>query len=279
MKINTEEETGSTLKFVIAQGITQVGPYQALIGFDKTKRLFSELSADTDRPDVHPQDAYKELLYSLQPGWTLRIWQIFWPDIIPRAAFVERTKSWGNHSTEGLGILYDGLVLAAEKTRLPSLRRTFIEFVLPGNEGLAWWESMQGICATYGVQVKYLDAMGIQELAYRIMNPGFDIQDLKMSGGAKERDEYRRSVAPEAFEKGDDYLEFPESVLLPITARGGGGFRDCPIVLGQKSVLEILFLMFPQYFQSLFIANHQIRCALICEPGARWQKELLPPSQ
>jgi len=228
MKINTEEETGSTLKFVIAQGITQVGPYQALIGFDKTKRLFSELSADTDRPDVHPQDAYKELLYSLQPGWTLRIWQIFWPDILPRAAFVERTKSWGNHSTEGLGILYDGLVLAAEKTRLPSLRRTFIEFVLPGNEGLAWWESMQGICATYGVQVKYLDAMGIQELAYRIMNPGFDVQDLKMSGGAKERDEYRRSVAPEAFEKGDDYLEFPESVLLPITARGGGGIPGLP---------------------------------------------------
>ena len=41
-------------------------------------------------------------------------------------------QSWGNHKTEGLDILYQGLSLAAQQLPLPFLRRTFIEFVLPG---------------------------------------------------------------------------------------------------------------------------------------------------
>jgi hypothetical protein len=65
-------------------------------------------------------------------------------------------------------------MLAIQETLLPSLRRTFIEFILPGDEGLAWWEGLSGVCTAFGVQVKYLDAKEIQELAYRIMNPGFE---------------------------------------------------------------------------------------------------------
>jgi hypothetical protein len=170
-----QEEFGTTEQFVIAKGFTQVRNNPALIGYDGTKRLFAELFADADRPDVRTEEAYRELFYSLQPGWTIRILQIFWPDPLPRTAFLRGVEKWGNHKVEALHILHGGLMLAIHETMLPSLRRTFIEFVLPGDEGLAWWEGLTGVCAAFGVQVKYLNAEEIQELAYRIMNPGFEL--------------------------------------------------------------------------------------------------------
>jgi hypothetical protein len=170
-----QEEFGTTEQFVIAKGFTQVKNYPALIGYDRTKRLFAELFADADRADVRMEEAYRELFYSLQPGWTIRILQIFWPDPLPRTAFLRGVEKWGNHKVEALDILHGGLMLAIHETMLPSLRRTFIEFVLPGDEGLAWWEGLTGVCAAFGVQVKYLNAEEIQELAYRIMNPGFEL--------------------------------------------------------------------------------------------------------
>ena len=169
-----QEKLGTTEQFVIAKGFTQAGRYPALVGFDGTKRLFAEIFADADRPDIRAQEAYRELFYSLQPGWTLRILQIFWPDPQPRSAFLRGVENWTNHKVEALDILHAGLMLAIHETLLPSLRRTFIEFILPGDEGLAWWEGLIGVCTTYGVQVNYLDAKEIQELAYRIMNPGFE---------------------------------------------------------------------------------------------------------
>ena len=170
-----QEEFGTTEQFVIAKGFTQVGNCPALIGFDGTKRLFAELFADADRPDVRMEEAYRELFYSLQPGWTIRILQIFWPDPLPRTAFLRGVEKWVNHKVEALDILHAGLMLAIHETMLPSLRRTFIEFILPGDEGLAWWEGLTGVCTAFGVQVKYLNAEEIQELAYRIMNPGFEL--------------------------------------------------------------------------------------------------------
>jgi hypothetical protein len=169
-----QEELGTTEQFVVAKGFTQAGKYPALIGFDGTKRLFAEMFADADRLDIRVLEAYRELFYSLQPGWTVRILQIFWPDPQPRTAFLRRVENWTNHKAEALDILHAGLMLAIQETLLPSLRRTFIEFILPGDEGLAWWEGLSGVCAAFGVQVKYLDEKDIQELAYRILNPGFE---------------------------------------------------------------------------------------------------------
>ena len=169
-----QEELDTTEQFVIAKGFTRAGKYPALIGFDGTKRLFAEMFADADRPDVRTREAYQELFYSMQPGWTVRILQVFWPDPQPRTAFLHGVEKWTNHDSEALDILHAGLLLAIHETVLPSLRRTFIEFVLPGDDGLAWWEGLTGVCATFGVMVKYLDAKEIQELAYRIMNPGFE---------------------------------------------------------------------------------------------------------
>lgn len=169
-----DNKVGSTLDFVIARGFIQLGGFTALLGFDGSHRLFAELFADSDRPDVRPAEAYHKLYHSIQPGWTVRTLQIFWPDVKPRAAFLKRMESWGNHTTEGLDILYQGLSLSAQQCPLPFLRRTFIEFVLPGDEGLAWWEGLPGVCASYGVRVNYLNAKDIQEFAHRILNPGFE---------------------------------------------------------------------------------------------------------
>jgi hypothetical protein len=218
-------EVGSTLDFVIGRGFAQAGNYTALLGFDGTRRVLAELFADADRAEVRPPQAFFNIFHSLQPGWTVRLLQIFWPDAEPREAFLRRQASWDNHAAEGLDILHQGLSLAVQQYPLPFLRRTFVEFVLPGNEGLAWWEGLPGVCAASGVQVRYLDDRAIQELTYRILNPSLEAERYAVQGG-----NYRQSVAPSALELADDHLLFPETVLLPISARGGGtpGMSDRP---------------------------------------------------
>ena len=70
-----DQTIGSTRDFVLAKGFTQVGTHAALIGEDGTRRLFAEIYADPDRPEVRPQEAYQAILSSMQPGWTLRLLQ------------------------------------------------------------------------------------------------------------------------------------------------------------------------------------------------------------
>jgi hypothetical protein len=168
------KEEGSTLEFVLARGFERVGAFTALLAFDGTRRLLAELFADGDRPDVRPAENYHKLLFSIQPGWTINFRQIYWPDPAPRAAFLHNVDCWANHKTEGLDILHRGLAMALQRQPLPFLRRTILEFVLPGNEGLAWWEGLQGLCDSYGVELRYLDAAEIQQIAYRVFNPGFE---------------------------------------------------------------------------------------------------------
>jgi hypothetical protein len=44
----------------------------------------------------------------------------------------------------GLDILHLGLLLSIEQFPLPFGRRTILEFVFLGDEGLAWWEGLGG---------------------------------------------------------------------------------------------------------------------------------------
>ena len=75
-------------QFVLAQGFRQMdGGFWALIGHDNSLRLFAELTANPDQPDVRPSEAYQVMLTSMQPGWTFRCLQIFWPDPDPRTLF------------------------------------------------------------------------------------------------------------------------------------------------------------------------------------------------
>lgn len=170
-KTGTSQEIGETRNFVLASGFVQVGSFDALIGEDNTHRLFVELTANTDRPDVRPVEAYHAVLTSIQPGWTIRLMQIFWPDPAPREAFYQQVSGWQRRDQEGLNILNEGLLLAVAQTGLPFTRRTILEFALPGDEGLSWWESLPEMCATYGVTATRLTKDQIQSLAHWIFNP------------------------------------------------------------------------------------------------------------
>lgn len=169
-----EEEVGTTRVFVLSKGVVQVGALAALIGEDDTKRLFAELYADPDRPDVRPQAAYQAILSSMQPGLTLRLLQLFWPDPEPRLEFQKQVQGWKNSNTEGLDILHQGVLLAVQEYPLPFIRRTVLEFVLPGNEGMAWWEGLSGLCAGFGLQIRYLDRPAIEELTRWVLNPNLE---------------------------------------------------------------------------------------------------------
>lgn len=174
-----EQTIGSTRTFVLAKGFAQVGAHTALIGEDDTRRLFAEVYADPDRPDVRPQEAYQAVLSSMQPGWTLRLLQLFWPDPEPRLEFQNQIKKWTSHDTEGLDILHQGLLLAVQEYALPFVRRTVLEFVLPGDEGkalrgsewVAWWEGLTGLCAGFGLRVNYLEQGEIETLTRWVLNP------------------------------------------------------------------------------------------------------------
>jgi hypothetical protein len=166
-----QEEIGYTQSFVLAQGFTTIEEFDALVGYDNSKRLFAQLSADPDRPEVRPADAYLAVLSSMQPGWIIRVLQIFWPDPLPREKFFELVQAWPRSEHEGRSILLDGLALAIQQQGIPFTRKTVIEFVHPGPEGTPWWQSVPEICATYGVQVKYMGREEIEALAYWIFNP------------------------------------------------------------------------------------------------------------
>ena len=166
-----QEEVGYTQSFVLAKGFASVDGFDALIGHDDTKRLFAQLSADSDRPEVRPNDAYLSLMSSMQPGWTVRVLQIFWPDPLPRQRFLELVERWPTANHEGTSILMDGLVLAVQGQGIPYTRKTIIEFVHPGPEGTPWWQSIPEICATHGVQVTYMMRNEIAALSHWIFNP------------------------------------------------------------------------------------------------------------
>ena len=165
------EEIGFTQSFVLAKGFENVDGFDALIGHDGSRRVFAQLTADPDRPEVRPNDAYLNLLNSMQPGWVLRVLQIFWPDAMPRTNLYELVEHWPEPKTEGLSILMDGLKLAVQQQGVPYTRKTVVEFVYPGPEGAPWWQSVPEMCAMYGVQVRYLAQQEVEALAHWILNP------------------------------------------------------------------------------------------------------------
>jgi hypothetical protein len=167
---NSEQVVGTTQTFVLSQGLTNVGQHAALVGEDDTKRLFAELYADPDRPEVRPQEAYQAILSSMQPGWSLRLLQLFWPDPVPRLTFQERVDKWGTPSDEGLDILFQGLSMSIQEQPLPYISRTILEFVFPGDEGIAWWEGLEGLCQGFGLRFSPLFGEDILVFSRRILN-------------------------------------------------------------------------------------------------------------
>lgn len=174
-------EVGTTHTFVLSKGMCQVGAHAALIGEDDTRRLFAELHADPDRPEVRPQEAFQAILSSIQPGWTVRLLQLFWPDPEPRLEFQKHASSWKSPTAEGLDILHQGLLLAVQEYPLPFVRRTVLEFVSPGEGGIAWWEGLSGVCGSFGIRVRYLSQVDIESLTRWILNPNLEYHPTQVN--------------------------------------------------------------------------------------------------
>ena len=167
-------DVGTTHTFVLGKGIVPLGALAALVGEDDTKRLFAELYANPDRPEVRPQEGYQAILSSMQPGWTLRLLQLFWPDPEPRLTFQGLSEKWGVPIEEGLDILFQGLSMSIQEQPLPYIRRTILEFVFPGDEGVAWWDGLSGLCQGFGLCFFPLSGEDILLLSRRILNLNFD---------------------------------------------------------------------------------------------------------
>jgi hypothetical protein len=174
----SENEPGRTQDFVVAQGFQEVGGFTALVGRDGSRRLLAEIYADPDRPEARPQEAYRELLASLAPGWTVRLLQVTWPDPGPRQAFLTQVATWGGDEAaesrpkESLEALRQGLQLYLEAFPLPYRRRTLLEFVLPpGDAALGWWGGIASLLARYGLQLVPLGQEEILALARHLLNP------------------------------------------------------------------------------------------------------------
>jgi hypothetical protein len=174
-----EQVVGSTRTFVLTKGFTEVSGHSALVGEDNTRRLFAELYADPDRPEVRPREAYQAILSSMQPGWSIRLLQLFWPDPEPRLEFQRQAETWHAPSSEGLDILYQGLLLAVQQYPLPFARRTILEFVLPRDEGIAWWDGLTGFCSSFGIKVHYLNQTAIESLTHWILNPDLEYHPVQ----------------------------------------------------------------------------------------------------
>ena len=116
------------------------------------------------------------MLSALQPGWTVRLLQIFWPDARPRLVFQEQVAGWGGAEARGEGqeLLNQGLRLHLQAAPLPFVRRTILEFALPGEAGLAWWAGLPGLLTAYGLQVHPLAQDEIEKLAHRLLNPDLE---------------------------------------------------------------------------------------------------------
>ena len=162
---------GSTQGFVLGQGFQLVGKHDALIAHDGSLRLFAEITANPDRVEVRAREAYQTVLASMQPGWSLRILQVYWPDPLPRQEFEQQVRGWKKPENEGAEILRQGLLIFIQEYSLPFTRRTLLEFSYPGQEGLTWWEGLPGLFQSYGLRLQFLPAAEIQKLAYQICNP------------------------------------------------------------------------------------------------------------
>lgn len=165
-------EVGKTQDFVLGQGFQEVEGYMALVGRDGSRRLLAELSADPDRPEARPQEAYRELLASLAPGWTVRLLQVTWPDPEPRQAFLAQVDAWEGGEGEELETLRQGLRLYLDGFPLPYRRRALLEFVLPpGSEGPGWWGGVARSLELYGLVLTPLGQEEILALARHLLNP------------------------------------------------------------------------------------------------------------
>jgi hypothetical protein len=175
-KMTEEEKVGKSQTFVRTQGIKQVGPFEGLIDAAGHTRLFAELTADPDRPEARPAEAFQAILASCQPGWSIRILQMFWPAPQSREMFTRNLARWGVGGVqmdEGKRLLMEAFRLHVQMTPLPFSRRTILELDYRNEEHFSWWQSLPGMIAVFYVNFRPLPASEVILLARSILEPSF----------------------------------------------------------------------------------------------------------
>lgn len=163
-------DIGSSQQFVAAHGFRD----GVLVGDDGTARFFLELTADTDRPECRPVEAWLAAVQALPVGWTMRVLYAVWPDPLPRQAFLQQLETWPKASHDGRSVLADGLRLFLLEATLPYMRRTIVEIAVPfdqAEDAIAFLDSVIAMLTGYGVQVRVLDEEEITTLAHGLLNP------------------------------------------------------------------------------------------------------------
>ena len=161
---------GPSQQFVAARGFRD----GVLVGADGTARLFLELTADTDRPEVRPREAWMAFVQALPVGWTARVLQAVWPDPLPRSAFLDAVERWALPDTDPARLLAEGLRLFLLEAPLPYMRRTVVELAVPFGrveDALAFVEGALALLSGYGVQARVLNEEEIAALAHGLLNP------------------------------------------------------------------------------------------------------------
>ena len=170
---------GDTVEYVVGQGFVRLGRCDLLVSSEGTRRAVAELVADYADPRVLPQDAIRHIVGSMKTGWMVRFTQVYWPDAALREAMISHVM---NHMSPGSGnevraILYEGLLGSLDPGEIPLTfeRRTFMEFAITNKETLYWWETLGAtLQRDYRIQMIYLDAAAVTNLAKSILNPLLD---------------------------------------------------------------------------------------------------------
>lgn len=57
---------------------------------------------------------------------------------------------------------------------MPYVRRTVLEFILPGDEGSARWDGLTGLCGGFGLRPRYLNQRESEALTPWVLNPNLE---------------------------------------------------------------------------------------------------------
>ena len=161
---------GKTQHFVIAKGFEIRYGRRMLIDADGYARLFFELSADPDHSHYSPEAAYQQLLLGMQPGSTLRLLNVHWPNPSPRTAFLRQMKEWQTACDDIGPGLHQSLEVFLTRAPLPFFQQILMELVIGSEEQLDWADSLPEWLWSYGIRMRLLTAIEVQDLANHVFN-------------------------------------------------------------------------------------------------------------
>ena len=165
-------KTAPSQQLVAARGFREDG---ALVARDGGTRYFVEVWANTDRPEVRPQDAFAAIIRALPIGWSIRFTQISWPDTTPRKVFSRRVREWKVGEVPLRETLRDAMLYHLETAPLPFYRRTILEISpVPSarpEQVEAFIQTVGRACQQFHLEAALLTPEQVIEITRYILNP------------------------------------------------------------------------------------------------------------